>query len=74
MVKLKTCDFVILNKERIALSETMCSLKDAERYAQERVLEELENQVKKFQKEYYDDRSFYDDIQERIKELKEVKP
>ena len=43
-------------------------------YANAQVLEELEKQLMKYRKEYYDGRCFADDIEQRIKELKEVKP
>lgn len=72
MVKLKTCDFVIINKERIALSETMCSFKDVEQYANARVLEELEQIEKGFT--FFLHPVAYDYIRKRIKKLKEVKP
>jgi hypothetical protein len=45
----------------------------AEQYARQKVLEELETQLMKYRKEYYDGRCFADDIEQRIKELKEVK-
>ena len=70
-VKRSIASTVCKNLSKLAYRK---GLKEKEQYANARVLEELENQVKKFQKEYYDGKSFYDDIQDRIKELKEVKP
>jgi hypothetical protein len=82
MAELKRYDFDVYTLREnegccadISESQTgkYCEYSDVEQYARQKVLEELETQLMKYRKEYYDGRCFADDIEQRIKQLKEVK-